>query len=42
MQPKSISDIFVEYGDYKWNDGFIIGYISGLCMSGKIVWIILS
>ena len=34
MQPKTISDIFIEYGNYKWNDGFLFGYMSG-------VWIIL-
>lgn len=29
-----------EYGGYQWNKGFVIGYFSGLCVGGILVWII--
>jgi len=39
---KPIGKIVGDYSDYQWNKGFIIGHISGLCLGGIIVWIILS
>ena len=37
-----IGKIVGEYGDNQWNKGFMFGHISGLCVGGIIVWIILS
>jgi len=37
-----IGEIVGDYGDHQWNKGFMIGYISGLCIGGIIVWTVLS
>ena len=37
-----IGEIVADYGDYQWNKGFTIGFISGLCLGGIIFWAILS
>ena len=39
---KPIGKIVGDYGDYEWNKGFMIGHISGFCLGGIIVWIILT
>ena len=37
-----IGEIIEEYSEYQWKKGFVIGHISGLCVGGLLVWILLS
>ena len=37
-----IGEIVGEYGDSQWNKGFVIGHISGVCVGGLLVWVLLS
>jgi hypothetical protein len=37
-----LGEIVGNYGDYQWNQGFIMGHLSGLCVGGIIFWFILS
>jgi hypothetical protein len=37
-----IGEIIEEYSEYQWKKGFVIGHISGLCLGGLLVWILLS
>ena len=37
-----IGKIIKEYGEYEWTKGFLIGHLSGLCVGGAIVLILLS
>jgi hypothetical protein len=31
-----------EYGEDQWKKGFIVGHISGVCLGGVIIWILLT
>ena len=35
-----IGGIIGDYGDYQWNKGFMVGFMSGLCLGGIIVMLI--
>jgi hypothetical protein len=37
-----IGEVVGEYGDHQWNKGFVIGHITGLCVGGLLVWVLLS
>jgi hypothetical protein len=37
-----IGEVIGEYCDYQWNKGFVIGHISGICVGGLLVWVLLS
>ena len=37
-----IGKIIGDYGAYQWNEGFMFGHISGICVGGIIVWAMLS
>jgi hypothetical protein len=37
-----IGEVIGEYCDYQWNKGFVIGHISGFCVGGLLVWVLLS
>ena len=37
-----IGEMVGNYGEVQWTKGFIIGHVSGLCVGGLLVWILLS
>lgn len=37
-----IGEMVEEYGDYQWRKGFVTGHISGFCLGGLLVWVLLS
>ena len=38
----TIGKMIWEYGEYEWKKGFLIGNISGFCVGGILVWVLLS
>ena len=37
-----IGEMVAKYGESQWSKGFLIGYMSGFCAGGVLVWILLS
>jgi hypothetical protein len=37
-----IGEMVEEYGEYQWKKGFVIGHLSGVCLGGILVWVILT
>jgi hypothetical protein len=37
-----VGEMVANYGEYEWTKGFLMGHLSGLCVGGAIVWILLA